>query len=151
MAIVEIVQAEYEHAEALVPLMRERDLADLETLACEDVLDVLTAGIDRSDYAFAAIHDGEVLCVGGVVSMGALMAREGLVWLVTQPAIDNHKRAFLRGSKQQLAIMLGMFDTLRQWERASETRGLRWMKWLGFREVREVTLSGIQMIEMEIP
>ncbi len=146
MGSVRVVQPDLAHADALVALMRADDRAALERISGGHPAAVLRAGITQSLYSFAYLDDDTPLCLGGVIDMGTLLGPDGLVWLVVQPAIEQHKKRFVRESRRQMAIMLDLIPVLRNAERRCEGRAMRWLQWLGFEIGAPTTIAGEPMV-----
>ena len=148
--MIEILPATEALAIELAALMTDSDRVDLERLSGTSAADALAHGVRASEYAFCAVEDGKPLAMGGAIPQGTLLTSSGFVWLVTQPEAMRKPIAFLRHARRQTAIMRERFLILRNYERVHETKGLKWLQWLGFTLGAEMVVNGLAVYPMEL-
>lgn len=106
---------------------------NVEELQMQDGLEleqIMQWCVDNSDVALTGEIDGEPVCLFGVVS--ADTPGEGAPWMFGSSLIDKHAVAFLKASRHVVATFLAEWDHLQNWTDARNTRGLRWLKFMGF-------------------
>jgi len=133
-----IVPATMEHAQRLV--LREQDAAELAALGINQE-DGLRAALARAVWAETYLIGGEPAAIVGL-GRSALLGGHGVPWLLTGPAVERHKKLFLRESRRQVARMLAEVRPLVNWVHADYRRAVRWLEWLGFELDPPRTLNG---------
>lgn len=116
---------------------------DVEHLACMDLRDVelrnffqLDDAIPRLDSmkeigaAWTMIHDGRVLCCGGVVPM---MPGTATAWIVPSIWVNDYPRVFAKVVRERLDQLMEDMN-LHRMETVclQDELHTRWMGWLGF-------------------
>lgn len=143
---VRILKATVAHAEALAPLMRPEDAAEVWASGGYPPLDVLLEALNFSDVAYTLFLDGEVAAMWGVgpAMKPTLLAGRwlGVPWLLTGRAVTKHPGAFLRACRACLPLLLQRYPVLVQWVDARYVAAVRWVRWLGF-EVGEPVPFGV--------
>lgn len=129
-ADVQVVPATPAHAEALAPLMRAEDAAELAASLGVGPLQGLLASLDASCAARAVLFDGEVAALCGVADTD--VQGVGCVWALTGRAVERHPRAFVRLSRAAVAEYLTRYEVLFNFIDARYGRALRWVRALGF-------------------
>lgn len=134
-ADVQVVSATPAHAEALAPLLRPADVAEVEASAGFTPLEALQASLSASERAWALVVGGEVAALWGVVPVGqgTLLTRPQLavVWALTGRAVDRHRKLFVRLSRGVLSELLRLYPVLVNAVDARYRGALRWVRWLG--------------------
>ncbi len=74
--------------------------------------------------------DDEVLCFMGLIPP-TLLSDRAYLWLQTTPAMQDHVFTFVRHSQLLLAEMLKEFPLIVGHCEASQTKSIRWLRWLG--------------------
>lgn len=128
---VEIRPARPADAEALAPLLRAADRA--EVLASDGLapLPALRRSLALSGEAHAGFLEGELAVLFGV-RRASMTGRRGIPWLLSGPAVARHPRAFLRASRAVVAGWRADYSHLGNWVDARYGQALRWLAWLGF-------------------
>lgn len=135
---VQVLPATRAHAEALAPLMRAEDAAEVLASAGHTPLQALLDALDDSAEAWAVLFDGEVaalfgVCPAPVVSTSILgTPLVGVPWALTGRAVDSHPRTFWRLSRPWLAHFARRYPVLVQAVDARYAASLRWLARLGF-------------------
>ena len=148
--VVDVVPARPEHAAMLVALMAPKDLAVFAELGEGDPAAVIRDGIARSVMTWCGREDGAPLCIGGVIPIGGVLSDEGLIWMVSQPGLERHKKRFLRESRAGLARARAMYPVLRNFVDARYPKSLRWLGWLGFSIGDETRIGSVVVRPVEI-
>lgn len=131
---VEIVLARAAHADVLAPRMRGVEVDEIRASGNHSPLSALLQGLQRSSIAHAALFDGQVACMWGVVPLrtSALVGRIGAVWLLTSDLVERHPKAFWRGCRAELPRLFESFDMLVNAIDARHDKAVRWARRLGF-------------------
>ncbi len=126
--MIEIVPATRAHAEQIE--LRPGDLREIEVLGLTmaEAFDISTR---RALWAHAYLIDGEVAALVGL-SVDSLIGGVASPWLVTGKPVDQHKKLFLRETRDGVEKMRLLFPVLRNYVHAEYTETIRWLKWLGF-------------------
>lgn len=124
----QLVPATADHASRLV--LREGDAAELAALGIGQE-DGLRAALARAVWAETYLIGGEPAAIVGL-GRSALVGGHGVPWLLTGPAVERHRKLFLRESRRQVARMLAEVRPLVNWVHADYRRAVRWLEWLGF-------------------
>ena len=132
----------------IVPLLARMPAADILLVnarsECGAVAEI-AMNIGTSVYTWCGLDDGGPVTLGGVIPMG----RTGYVWQVAAPALQSHKRAYIRQGRQGIADVTGLFARLIVNIRASYPAALRHVRRLGFAPVANLTLRGVAMRQCE--
>lgn len=106
---------------------------NVEELQMQDGLEldsIMQWCVDNSALALTGEFDGEPVCLFGVVD--AQMPGEGAPWMFGSSLIDKHAVPFLKASRYVVSRMLQEWAHLQNWTDVRNTRGLRWLKFMGF-------------------
>jgi len=128
---VHIVKAEHDHIAPIAASIREADRAELWAIACVSPEEGLRLSLDASSAAWTAFFDRSPVCMFGV-SPEPVLAGVGVPWMIGAKALDRHPVTLLRYCRPYLAEMISGYVTLINWIDARNTKGIRWLKWLGF-------------------
>jgi hypothetical protein len=131
---VRIVPATAALARELAPRMRPAEVDEVRASGRHTPLGALLAGLEASSIAHAALFDGKVACMWGVVPMrwSALVGRIGAVWLLTSDLVERHPKAFWRGCRAELPRLFESCDMLVNAIDARHDKAVRWARRLGF-------------------
>jgi hypothetical protein len=131
---VRIVSATRELAAELAPHVRPDEVAEVLAMDGATPLEALLAGLELSDPVRAALFDGEVAAIWGVVPGGksVLRGRVGVAWMLTSAAVERHPKAFWRGCRAELPKLFERYDTLANAIDARHRKALGWACRLGF-------------------
>jgi hypothetical protein len=132
---VDIVRATLDHARELAPRMRRADVLEVAATSGRTPLQALEHALEVSDEVWAALFDGAVACLWGVVPLrrSVLRGRVGAAWLLTGDLVERHPRAFWRHCRRELAGLFARWDELVNAMDCRNTPALRWGERLGFR------------------
>ena len=115
--------------ELVLAHIRKENLDELQMDDKLDIQGVMHWCLLNSVTALTGIIDGEPVCIFGVV---AASATEGQPWMFGTSLIDKHAVAFLKASRAVVGRLLDEWKLLRNWTDVRNTRGLRWLKFMGF-------------------
>jgi len=96
--------------------------------ACETLADFYR----RSSYTWIGVADDIVACIWGLIPPTILSDRAYL-WMLTTDLVDEHKFIFVRYSRLAMDEMLKHYPTIVGHVEATQTRSIRWLRWLGAR------------------
>jgi hypothetical protein len=85
---------------------------------------VIHYSINTSDVVHFAEADGKPIAVSGY--------GDGCGWMLSTPAIENHKKAFLKLSKELLSVYAQFGDGIGNNIHKNNKRTIRWLSHLGF-------------------
>lgn len=131
-SIVQIVPATLEHAQALVPHVRQADIDEFYALNLSTPEEVLVSGINLSTKSWTAIFNGEVAAIFGV-SPASIIGGVGIPWLVGSDILEKHQKAFLRRCKPFVGLMLQIYPELLNYVDERNYIAKAWLHWLGFK------------------
>lgn len=85
--------------------------------------------LDRSIAVLAGKHEGEVMCIWGL--MAPTLLSDPYLWLLTTDVADQHQFMFIRQSQRYLEELLQEYPRIIGRVEVDNKRGQRWLKWLG--------------------
>lgn len=118
-------------AALMAPLLRAPDRMEAERMGGA-VEPQIRDGIERSRLAVLFLADDAPLCLMGIVEPYVLRPDVGSPWLLGTPALDRHKKAFLRDTRRWLDEIREPYSLLFNYVDAEYTGAIRWLRWLGF-------------------
>lgn len=128
-----IVNAKPEHAIAIAPHLRAKDVEDVEAMFGGSALDGLLWALSLSRLAWAGIDSEGVIAIWGVGSLSVL-SETGQPWLVgTDRLVKKYRKPFLRMVDLFLDLIVEEYPTLEGYQRTKEPERLRWLEWCGFK------------------
>lgn len=130
MAELEFRAATPEDLQVILAHARQENIDELQVCDGLGLEKALSESIENSREAFVFVIDGEPVCAFGVVP--APLPNVGIPWMVGTSNIDHHGTAFLRASKKVLAELMTRWPVLTNWADSRNTRGLRWLRFMGF-------------------
>jgi len=144
--MIEMRTATAEDISAVRANVRAENLAELEVvgLGLDEVLDW---SLNNSVEALCGVIDGEPVCLFGVSCTED--PGIGCPWMVGSNAIDRHRVAFLRASRAKVDEWLTHWPVMMNWVDARNTRGLRWLRFLGF-EIQDPIPMGESGLEFHL-
>jgi hypothetical protein len=128
------------------------------TMRAEDRAEFHMAGLDPKHRLYelhamtaepkAAVVDGEVAAVWG--DAAAFLAPEGLMWMVTAPAVERVPLAFFREAKKEIAGVLEHRRSLRSCIGGPYGRAIRFFTMLGFDVQPPIVVDGNEYRAMRL-
>jgi hypothetical protein len=92
----------------------------------------LLDSLERSEEAYAAIFDGQVACLFGVVHLATWNGeRIGGAWLLTSDLVERHRKAFWRACRPALLELFERWDVLVNAIDVRHEKAIRWAERLG--------------------
>lgn len=130
MSLLVVRDADYLDARYLAENMRHDDRIELEATSpgCKP-LDRILLSMRRSDFCYAAEFDGELICIGGAMSLGN---GEALAWMLSTTAAEKNWREFARQSKIHILPLLSHFSSVFNFVDLRYKKCIGWLLWLGF-------------------
>lgn len=123
-----VVPATIEHAQELAANMRQADIEEVALLG-RTPLQALTEGMDG---AMVGTVNGRPLAMFGTIPYLTVLSEIGCIWLLGSKDVPKHRMAFLRFSREYVALMREQFDVLCNFADERNALAVRWLKWLGF-------------------
>lgn len=102
--------------------------------------EVLLHGIEMGD-AWTAYEDNEPICIFGVVPTET--PGTGVIWMLGTPLLDRKAKELVRRSKQWVEHFQDDYRVLFNYVDCDNTRTLRWLRALGFRERMVIEQYGV--------
>tara|TARA_Y100000310_G_C20533794_1_gene739826 strand:- start:63 stop:524 length:462 start_codon:yes stop_codon:yes gene_type:complete len=145
------VPATQEHVQPLIddisPDIAE-EMLQLKDLPLEESV---SRCISRSDEAWTALYNGEVVCIFGI-RRKSLLSDTAYPWLLSTNLVNEHKRNLLKGAKISVNKWMGMNELLENFIPAGLPKLIRFVSWLGFtvEEAKPIGQNGklLHRIEM---
>lgn len=125
----EITPTQRHHVAELGQNLRVADLSEVESVGMTGQR-ALWRSYRAAYYTATAIVDGEVAAVWGVG--GSPLSRIGRPWLLTSPAVEKVRLAFVREARYEVGKMLTMFPEMRGFVDSRYKGALRLLQTLGF-------------------
>ena len=132
--------SEVEDALKMAHNLRKADMNELQAVLGNnlDTAHILYEGIKNSDNPRTFLVDGNPAAIYGVVNAQSDDLKVGWVWLLGTNKIKKAKTFFLKHSKKELAEQEKEYDVLANYVDVRNTVHIKWLKWLGFKALREV-------------
>lgn len=150
-----IVSAELGHIQPMVERVSGAQKRNMVAL-CEarniSPADMLVHACEASHDPFCALDDEGPIALGGCVLTPA-MSGGTFVWMLgIMDAIEQHKKWFLRESREHCERMSNTYGPLWVNVDDQEYKSLRWLSWLGFVDVdKPVEWMGRTLRRLEKP
>ena len=141
MAVIEVIPARASHLRRIAAVMRQADRDEIRAASGRSPLSALSCSFRKSRHAWVVLIDGQPEVIFGVGDLN-ILAGVGAPWLLGSDTIWQNRREFMRGSRQVLDQMLGMYSTLRNVVDCRNSASIRWLGWLGFRFSQPFDLRG---------
>ena len=115
----------------MIRLAREEDIEAVAKWVWKEVpYDAIRARI--GPYTFVGEVDGEVVCMYGI---RFFLIQAPQVWLLSTPALLQHRMAFLRANREFIQWARAEFGVIESLVKCNNHISRRWLEWLGFRAV----------------
>ena len=138
--------------EAVAADMRPIDRLEAKLVGGLEPKAALEASVNRSQWAYAAIADGQPQCIFGVSTLtDSLLGDDGAPWMLGANSLCRHARALLIVSRPQIVRMRSEYQRLLTIVHADNHQAIRWLKWLGFSmgEVFQFKAAPFRKFEMQ--
>jgi hypothetical protein len=142
--VAKVRKATVRDAKALAPKLRKEDLAEIAASCSETPEEVLVHGVKTSDKCYAIETKNGVVAIFGTTPLDAF---NGSVWLLGSEELFTLKYPFLRNSKKWLNHLYGDKEILGNLVYEKNTKHVVWLRWLGFRFLRRLSIKGEPFIE----
>lgn len=148
--MIRIVQATEEHARYVADHLRPGDKMELEHAGRTDFEAAVLESVRVSTFSFAALQDGVILCVFGLLPDSVLAAR-GRVWLLGTTHIHFAKKEFVKTCRIVVDEMLNICPVLYNAVDAQYPQAHRLLDFLGAKFIKKLTsTNGSPFILFEI-
>lgn len=130
--MVDVREVQEGDIEALVADLRPADAAEIEAVCgtC-DMAAAVRKSLDASLLAWAAVADGRLMCLFGVVPL-TMTSDVGVPWCLGTTVVDRQGRALTRLAPTYIARMLAAFPVLANGVDARNVKAVRWIRRMGF-------------------
>ena len=135
--------AKSEDVRHLSPRLREADLKELKAAGYPSAEAALYQGLEISDMCFTGLDPGTGL---PAVMFGVVNTEHDIgyntIWLLGTDAVPQHGRVFARYTKRWMKTITEMYGTVGNYVDLQNTFYVRWLGWLGFRQIATVRHAG---------
>lgn len=143
-----VTPASLDDVRSVAQRLRGEDRRELEEIGGRPASELLTLGLLSGDPCVTLWSPDELrIAILTVIRTGS---SAGAIALSGTADIERFSKAFLRGSRECLEVLHRDYDLLFNVCDARNVVHRRWLKWLGFREIRAVEgygAEGITVIE----
>ena len=129
--MIEIIPATEEHVQAMRGHIRQADQDELWDGYEITPDEAMHLGLKMDSPCWAALRDGQVLAVGGIVP--ALPGGRSIPWMVGSDRLMGCKREFLEWSRGFVARTRRTYGPLENWVDARNRTAIRWLRAVGFK------------------
>lgn len=95
-----------------------------------DEVPAFTQCVNMSVEIYQGMVDDVIICVWGLIPP-TLLSNQAYLWMYDTDAAQDHQFLFIRYSQRIVEKMLEEYETIVGHAHAENTRGIRWLKWLG--------------------
>lgn len=131
MKVREVVESDLTN---IIPLLRDHDRRTAERLGVDPLL-VLRYTFDRGSPMQIALVDDRPLAMWGIEWKTMLSVAS--LWMITTDEVQKNPVSFLRESRRVVKLWAETYGTLEGMVDSDFDTSVRWLRWLGFREVEE--------------
>ena len=121
----------------LAPKMRQ---ADRDEIKASDNIGAAEALMTPFQYTghrtWSVIGTDEEYVIGMFGSVPTLEPDYGVAWLLSSDELFNYKKEFIRQSPEWVAQMGKNYKYLYNWVDCRNTKSIKWLKHLGFKEIQ---------------
>lgn len=132
--MIELRKTIVEDIESIIPRLRAHDRKTIERLSLDPVA-LLRRTFDNGSPMFTATVDGAPVCMWGLEKKSLLST--WMLWMLTTAAIDENPVRFLRESRKIVKSLSSAYGTIEGMVDSDFDISIRWLRWLGFHEVRQ--------------
>ena len=137
----EIIESTVRHISPIAKSIREADLLEILAAGSNSPYDSLWDGHRMSNPGYTFIVDNKPVCMFGVVPFED-NPRWGTIWMLgTDDITDKYSFQFLRWSKRFLPTLMEPYEMVCNIVDARNTVHIRWIKWMGFKFIRQVVFG----------
>ncbi len=132
--MIEIRQSRLEDIEAIIPRLRAHDKKTVERLNI-DAVRLLIDTYRNGSPMMTATENGAPVCMWGIEKKSLLSC--WMIWMLTTDFVDRHPIRFLRSSRTIVRVWAESFGTIEGMVDTDFEVSIRWLRWLGFREIAD--------------
>ncbi len=132
MRYAQVIPATEAHVAIVAAGMRQADRDEIWASHRWTPQYALDRSLRNSTYAWAAVIEGEVVCMFGVAARSVLTG-EGSPWMLGTDGIVRHASKFLRDCRECLDAMHSVYPLLTNYVDDRNVASKRWLGWLGFK------------------
>ena len=86
--------------------------------------------VSSAAQLYVGLIDSEVACFWGLIPP-SFLSDSAYLWLYTTNELKGHEFLFVRQSQLAIQRMLTHYETIIGHAHADNTKGIRWLRWLG--------------------
>ena len=129
-----------EDGKILEPKLRPEDIREIRAITTGPLHEAITKGISESPYTYTITLEGKPIAVFGV---NHYSPTAGVIWLLGSEDMLKIKIPFLRQSPKWIEAFHQLYPVLFNVACIWNTLHIDWLKWLGFRFIREYKEYGL--------
>lgn len=88
------------------------------------------SGLSAASEVWVGTIDGELACILGLIPP-TILSDCAYLWMFHTEAVKGHEFIFVRYSQRMVEHFLKSYSTIVGHTTVTETRSIRWLKWLG--------------------
>ena len=140
-----IASATPEDIEHLIRNLRPEHVREIHDVSGLDPETAIRLSVQDSSLVLAGRIEGETVCVIGV-SKKRLLSDAGSVWMLATPGIDQHPLEAAVALRELFshAHELAGAGVLEQWVPHWYRKGIKFLQWLGWRDVDQVVIKTVK-------
>jgi hypothetical protein len=118
----------------IIPHLRAHDKKTIERLDLDPVA-LLRQTFANGSPMMTALDGDRPICMWGMEKKSLLSS--WMIWMLTTDAVDQYPIRFLRASRALVRVWADTFGTIEGMVDSDFDISVKWLRWLGFREVRD--------------
>lgn len=130
--MIEIRATEQADIEAIIPRLRAHDRKTIEKLNLNPSR-LLHDTLERASPMYTCLEDGAPMCMWGIEQR--TLTSNYMLWMLTTEFVDRNPIRFLRESRRFVQWGAATYGSLIGVVDSEFEISIRWLRWLGFREV----------------
>jgi hypothetical protein len=119
----------------LAPHLRKEDVAEIAAASGQSPGEALWLGLEKSDRCFAVRRQGHTIALFGTVPTRT--PKVGAVWLLASDELFDIRFQLQRHAREWLTKLFEGYDLLGNLVDARNEKHVRWLRWLGFKFLRQ--------------
>lgn len=138
-------QATEEDVYDIAQRLREADLKEIRAAGYDSPEEPLLLGLRSPDSCYVAVDNDRPLIILGTCP--GPHEGLGIIWMMATDDIQKHKVRVARQTRPLVDALGARYKVLANAVHADNTLHIRWLKWAGFKILREFTFNGNRFYE----
>lgn len=145
--MISVVRASERHCDYVAAHMRPEDAAEAAAFGLTPLNALRDSLVGAAVAETALVHS--VPCAMWGANPITTLTGDALLWMLGTAEVPRHKRALLRMSREFVDRVAAKYDPLYCVVNADYASSIRWVKWLGFREISRPRAGNVPVITFE--